>query len=216
MSPSKKILIWGTGIGVWLFVCGFVLFANSVTREPRISESKADGIVVLTGEGVRLKEGARLFSEGRASRLLITGVNKKTRQRDITRLTGIGEDQFACCVDLGYQALNTTGNAGETRAWVRAYKVKNLIVVTSSYHMPRSLAELSRELPKVNFIPHAVLPSRFKERAWWLHYDSARILLSEYVKFLFARTRLAATRAVNNWNGNSVASSVGPSPISNL
>ena len=211
MSPLKKILIWGVGFATWMFVFGFVLFANTVTREPQVSGNKADGIVVLTGEGVRLKEGARLFGEERASRLLITGVNKKTRKQDITRLTGISEDQFACCVDLGYQALNTTGNAGETRAWARAYKVKSLIVVTSSYHMPRSLAELSRELPAVEFIPHPVLPGRFRDRAWWLHYDSTRILMSEYMKFLFARTRLAATRAITGWSEHSVASSV-PSP----
>ena len=105
-------------------------------------EGPADGIVVLTGGDFRILEGARLLQEGRATRMLISGVDAKTSRDDLLKLSGLPPTTFNCCVDLGYFAQNTVGNAEETRAWAQSRKLGRLIVVTSSYHMPRSLAEL--------------------------------------------------------------------------
>jgi uncharacterized SAM-binding protein YcdF (DUF218 family) len=71
-----------------------------------------------------------------------------------------------------------------------------LIIVTSSYHMPRSLAELAIALPEAQLIPHSVVPLKLRNRAWWLQPSAARLLLSEYVKFLPVMVRLAIVRYV--------------------
>ena len=47
-----------------------------------------------------------------------------------------------CCLDIGYLAQDTIGNAEETRAWAQAWGFRRIVVVTSNYHMPRSLLEL--------------------------------------------------------------------------
>lgn len=203
-------LKWLTGLvatGAGLVGFGFIVFASIVMREPASETEKADAIVVLTGGEARIGEAARLLRQGRAERLLITGVNPMTGSRDIANLSGLTPDELACCVDLGYEALNTKGNAEETAGWIRARGYDSLIVVTASYHMPRSLLELSRELPNVKLIAHRVMPQSLQGRGWWSHPGTARILLSEYVKLFPAAARLAATRVFSGWNDSTVAES---------
>ena len=182
----------GTALG--LFVFGFALFAAVVMREDMPNPEHADGIIVLTGGDFRIPEGARLLREGRAGRLLISGVNEKTTRDDLIKSSGLDPETFNCCVDLGYSAQDTIGNAEEARTWATDRKVRRLIVVTSTYHMPRSLAELALALPGITLIAHPVVARPFRDGEWWLKPTVARILLSEYVKFLTVAVRLAAVR----------------------
>jgi len=212
MTRGLKWLIGLLATGIALIGLGFVLFASMVMRQPTTETEKADAIVVLTGGEARIGEAARLLRQGRAERLLITGVNPRTGSRDIANLSGLSPDEIACCVDLGYEALNTKGNAEETAGWIRARGYTSLIVVTANYHMPRSLLELSRELPNVKLIAHRVMPQSLQGRGWWSHAGTARILLSEYIKLFPAAARLAAARVFSGWDSSTVADSKPESP----
>ncbi|MDD3446081.1 MAG: YdcF family protein [Zavarzinia sp.] len=126
--------------------------------------SPTDGIVVLTGGALRLDEAAAVMAEGRARRLLVSGVSTDSGPEDIReRLSALSDETFRCCVDLGYQARNTVGNAEEAAAWAVAHGMKTLRVVTAAYHMPRTLVELHRALPGVTLVPHPVFPERVFE-----------------------------------------------------
>jgi uncharacterized SAM-binding protein YcdF (DUF218 family) len=155
---------------------------------------KADGIVVLTGAATRLQEAARLFRIGLAKRLLISGVNRKTTPQEIRKLLKIRKAQFDCCVDVGYQARDTIGNAAETRLWVQKHGFKKIILVTSSYHMTRSLTELSIVLPTVEVKAHPVVPRQLRTGAWWLDYGMSRTLIAEYLKLMPSIVRFAASQ----------------------
>ncbi len=177
-----------------LVVLGFFAFAFSIeTRQPTTT-LRADGIVALTGGGKRIEEALSLLSRGRASRLLISGVHPGTTRDILSHLMPTNERMFACCVDIDRQALNTMGNAVETRRWARERGFRSLIVVTSNYHMPRSLVELKRAMPDIRLIPHPVVPRRFAGRLWWLRPENIRVATSEYVKFLPAVIRLGGAR----------------------
>lgn len=204
MTSLKRTLAVVGGAFVAALALGFIGFSVFVMQAPTATRAKADGIVVLTGGETRLIEGARLLREGHGDRLLISGVNRHTGRQDLLRLSGLAETQFNCCVDIGYTALNTVGNADETRLWAEAMNYDTLIVVTSSYHMPRSLAELGQRLPNTQLIAHPVQPPGFREGAWWLRPRTARILASEYLKFLPAAARYAVTR-INPWSGGTLA-----------
>ena len=194
-----------TGAAFSLLVLGFILFASVVTRTPAPANPRAEGIVVLTGEGRRIAEGARLLKEGRAERMLISGVNPRTSKRAILKISGLPEQTFDCCVDLDYLALDTAGNANETRSWAVAQRYNTLIIVTASYHMPRSLAELALALPGAHLIPHPVVPKGFPESGWWFHPSTTRVLLAEYLKFLRSAAHLTLARMLGQVEPNALA-----------
>lgn len=205
MKTASRALVTLTAIAAAMFAFGFVLFATTVMRDPVGDWSKADGIVVLTGGDNRIVAGVKLLSEGRGKRLLISGVNRKTRREDIQRISGLDVRSFTCCVDLGYEALDTVGNADETRTWANSNGYKRLLVVTSSYHMPRSLAELALAMPGVELLPHAVTPRSFPDGGWWLNVATTRLLLSEYLKYLPAIARLTTQRMLGWREDHAVA-----------
>ena len=87
------------------------------------------------------------------------------------------------------------GNAEEASDWAAHRRYRRLIVVTSSYHMPRTLTEFARAMPHVRLIAHPVLSRNVRDHAWWQSPGTLRFLFSEYVKFIAATARLGWTRA---------------------
>jgi uncharacterized SAM-binding protein YcdF (DUF218 family) len=187
--------------GIILFSAGFLLFASWVeTVEPALSRH-AEGMIALTGGADRITDAVDLFARGHADRLLITGVNQNITRTEISKLFPKFRELVDCCVDLGYDALNTAGNADEARRWVEQRHIgKSLIVVTSNYHMPRALAEMSRALPDRELIPFPVVALRMKDSIWWRNPHVARIMATEYVKYLVAVTRLHLA-SLRGWTG---------------
>ena len=176
-------------------VAGLVVFAGSIERKTPGELLYADGIVVLTGGELRVREGMRLLATGRARRLLISGVNVHTTRDELRRISGLDPLLFDCCVDIGYIALDTFGNAQETRAWARTWDFKRVIVVTSNYHMPRGLIEIGRVLPNLTLIAHPVVTRAFQADSWWRIARSTRVVVSEYLKYLPSVARYAYDRA---------------------
>ena len=168
---------------------------RSIHQPSRTAAARADGIVALTGGGQRLAAAGRLLQAQQARRLLISGVNRVVSRAELRRLLDIDNELFACCVDVGYAAQNTRGNAVETRKWALRHRFESLIVVTASYHMPRSLLELGRAMPDVVLHPHPVLPQQFREAPWWLQAASTKLLISEYIKLLPTVLRYATRTA---------------------
>jgi uncharacterized SAM-binding protein YcdF (DUF218 family) len=171
-----------------LFGAGFIWFLWNVPGDEVAIEGKADGIAVLTGGASRIADAVELLAAGRGQRLLITGVHPATSEREIARLTPQYAKIFRCCVDLDRSALNTVGNAMETRRWATERGFKSLIVVTSNYHIPRAMAELSHQLPGVRLIAYPVVTNR--GGTIWSNGIIARLLFSEYLKYMVAVVRM--------------------------
>ena len=174
---------------VGAFVIGFAFFAVSISRYDPKSVATGDAVVVLTGGELRVREGFRLFTGGAGRRILISGVNRATSKLDLQRLSGVTPVLFDCCVDIDYAAQDTIGNAAETRAWLKTWGFRRLVVVTSNYHMPRSMMELARALPDVELVPHAVVSRNYQAGEWWRHPSAVKLILIEYVKFWPAAAR---------------------------
>ena len=177
------------------FAGGYVWFALSLARdEPQLSV-KAEGVVALTGGSDRVLDAAELLARGQARRMLITGVNRATRSSVLARKLPVSRDLFNCCVDLGYQALDTFGNAQETRQWAQVHNISHsLIVVTSNYHMPRAMVELSAVLPELKLYPYPVISEHVNIADWGSDPAVVRLIGSEYVKFLGALLRVTLQR----------------------
>jgi uncharacterized SAM-binding protein YcdF (DUF218 family) len=176
--------------GALLLAFGFFWFVWQVPDEEVRLSDKADGIVVLTGAASRIPDAIELLNTQHGNRLLITGVHRTTTAKEIANLTSLNERIFKCCVDLDRSALNTLGNAIETRRWARERGFNTLIVVTSNWHMPRAMAELSHQIPDARLIPYPVVSDKIKSEPWWTNGATTRLLLAEYLKYIFAVVRM--------------------------
>ena len=170
------LMIWGLGL---------LAFTGRVDQStPAPEPPTADGVVVLTGaSNIRLEAATRLLEEGKGKRLLISGVNREATRADVQTVTKAVKPIYDCCVDLGFAAANTVGNARETAEWAKSKGYQSLIVVTADYHMPRSMLELSAAMPGVKLSPYPVKTDLNAHR-WWKTSISARRMIVEYCKYL--------------------------------
>ena len=171
---------------------GFLAFVASLEREELAVVPHAQGVVALTGGAERIADAVDLLATGHADKLLITGVNQATSGMQIARQAPRFRPLSDCCIELGYEALNTAGNALETRRWARAHGIdRSLIVVTSNYHMPRALLEMARALPDVTLVPYPVVGGRARGDIW---NDPAltRMVAYAYLKYVVALARAQA------------------------
>ena len=185
---------------IWLG--GYLHFIHEVRVQPNQAAQKADAIVVLTGTTSRLKEGYRLLSIGAGERLLISGVNRGVSKETLRQAMDVNEVTMNCCIDIGKQALDTVGNADEISLWAAEREYSSLLVVTSAYHMPRSLVEIRRMLPKATLLPVPAQDKSLNLENWWQNPKSMYILAAEFNKFLFSLIRARTESAVMSGDSN--------------
>ena len=175
---------------VVLLTAGFAVFAWRLPLKQVALDRDADGIVVLTGGTSRITDALELLAAHRGKRLLITGVNPGTTTIEIAREYPHYDGILIRCVDLDYSAINTRGNATQARFWANDHGFHSLIVVTSAYHMPRALAELGHQLPNATLLPYPVVSNKLRLEQWWSDGTTTKLVLSEYLKYLFAQVRM--------------------------
>jgi uncharacterized SAM-binding protein YcdF (DUF218 family) len=188
---------------------GFVGFLSQLRGAEIRPARTADGIVVLTGGSSRVSDAMELLADGYGRRLLISGVHPTNAASDISRSLTDNQSLLNCCVDLDYSAVNTRSNAAETRRWAHERGFTSLIVVTSNYHMPRAIVELSHAMPDITLIPFAVVGDKWREEPWWTSGATVRLLLSEYVKYVAAEVRVRLADAGLDMMGEAAEQPIG-------
>lgn len=179
------LLAWAAG----LFAFAQRVSGLTPAREP----AGADAIVALTGRSDRrLEAAAQLLEQGKGRRLLISGVNRAATRQDVMRVTGASKQLYDCCVDLGFTAVDTIGNARETARWARGLGYQRIILVTADFHMPRAMLELRAAAPQLRITPYAVATGALDAHGWRDDDASARRMMWEYNKYLviLARTSI--------------------------
>jgi uncharacterized SAM-binding protein YcdF (DUF218 family) len=176
-----------------LWCVGLAAFGARVAKStPAPEPPVADGIVALTGaSSMRIEAATRLLELGKGKRLLISGVNREVRPQELREVTRGAGRAFDCCVDMGFYAENTQGNARETASWARHHKFRSLIVVTGDYHIPRGVLELQASMPGVTLHPYPVATDTVNAKRWWRSSGDARRLIVEYCKYLVILSREA-------------------------
>ncbi|WP_377297438.1 YdcF family protein [Rhizobium sp. SGZ-381] len=191
-GPVRRCLRYLGLLAMLVIACvfaGFLWFADAVTSLRAPDGVKADAIVVLTGGYQRIDQALGLLRDGAGGRLLISGAHPSTSPTQIRRTTQSSADLFKCCVDVGYEAIDTIGNANEITRWIHDHGYHSVLVVTNNYHMPRSLLELRLIDRKTDFIAYPVINADLKRKAWFTEPDVLRIMLAEYAKMAAASLR---------------------------
>jgi uncharacterized SAM-binding protein YcdF (DUF218 family) len=189
------------------WVAGLVAFAARVAAStPAPDPPRVDAIVALTGGSVkRIEAAADLLQRGYGRRLLISGVNRGSTRAEVKGAIRPAGRAFDCCVDLGFRAQNTEGNAEETAAWARYHRYRSLIVVTADFHMPRAILELRTAMPDLRLVAYPVATEALDARRWWAEPEDARRMIVEYCKYLVIRGRQAVLGLVKGRQSTNAA-----------
>lgn len=171
------LMFWLIG---FLFFC---LYALSFKYAP---QTHSDAIVVLTGGSNRVNTGLKLIKEKKAEYMLISGVHKEvTKQKLFSNVDPVILDK----ITLGYMALNTKGNAKEVNDWIKEKKINSILLVTSFYHMPRSIFEIQQLNKEIKIAPLPVFPKSFNNSVDWIKTRYAWLLFIEYHKVIYTRLK---------------------------
>ncbi len=145
------------------------------------SDFVCENIAVLTGGKNRIQLALNSVKKFRAKNVFISGVYKTTTLSDILQNKEIGD----VSVILGYEALNTEGNAKEIRGIVDDLGMNEIVLVTSDYHMFRSLYEVKKYNKNLKICPLKVISTfngRFVILCFKEFYYSLCILIRDSIK----------------------------------
>lgn len=158
---------------LWLF--GFVLFVVTLPRPG--DDGVTDAIVVPTGAPGRIQRGVALLRDGKAQRMLISGVDPSVKPLELALTQNVPLALLGCCIDLGHEAIDTRSNGQETAAWLASRHYRTVRLVTTDWHMRRARFELEHAVGSdVAILPDAVASD-----------PDLTILFKEYNKYLFRR-----------------------------
>jgi uncharacterized SAM-binding protein YcdF (DUF218 family) len=164
---------------VILWLLGFIFFIYNISTLENVIDKKADAIIVLTGAKGRIDTGIQLLWQKNAAHLFVSGVGKNAVLSDLSKyLDSFTSNQIKSIEDfitLGHEANSTEENALETAQWIKDNNYKSIILVTSNYHIPRSLYLFKHFMPHISIIAH---PSKNKN-------ISLKLAFLEYNKFIF-------------------------------
>ena len=161
----------------------FFLFNIQSYKNSDLNEKEIEGIVVLTGDKFRILEGLKILNSEIGYKLLISGVNKEISIEEIKKEFPKFNQLFNCCVELESISTNTFENVREIFFWKKNNNIKNILLITSDYHLPRVELEVNRLLLDKETFYYGV------------KYDNQKInirmkkLIVEYIKYL--RTKIS-------------------------
>ncbi len=173
-------------VAVVIWLGGLQRFVADIPDNPPPPIQATDAVVVLTGGSGRLDAGLELLDAGHARKLFVSGVYRGVDVTALLRPSRHRPENLQCCIALGYAASNTRENALETADWMQQEGYRSLRLVTANYHMPRSLVEFQRRMPGVVISEYPIVSENVDLARWW-RPTTARLLVSEYNKYLIAR-----------------------------
>ncbi|MGN3974892.1 YdcF family protein [Tsuneonella sp. SYSU-LHT278] len=154
---------------VILYAFGFLWFAAALPQP--VGRMRTDAVVVPTGGAGRIDRGLELLARGEARELLVTGVDREVKPKEFAAQYDVSAGTMACCITLGFAAVDTRSNAAETAAWVRHHKIGSIRLVTTDWHMRRAASELDLALPDDVTVVRDAVPSRPRLGTLFLEYN---------------------------------------------
>lgn len=153
--------------------------------------SKADAIVVVSGDSDRMKHAVDLYKSRLANKLILSGAaqegftsNALAMQLEASR-SGIPNE----AIILEERAVNTYENALFTREIVKSQGLKNLILVSSPYHQRRAYETFNYVLGDEDVLIQnsPSIYSNWKVRNWWLSETNTHFTNEEILKMLWIK-----------------------------
>ncbi len=148
---------------------------------------KSDCGLVLTGGPGRIREGIALLSQRTFKKHIISGVHQKTTLADVFPELLFYPEIDLENVILERRSTSTWGNAQSSLPIVEALKCKTVALITSDYHIYRSMRTFHAIFPpSINVLPYPVSSQRLLKRSKFF-FDSRywSTVFDEWSKYLF-------------------------------
>ena len=176
----RYLALYISSLFILLLIYGLIIFFNKIQYDQVNFNYQTDGLAVLTGGKGRIGLGLELFNKHNNLRLIISGVDKKVADKSI-----IPNDlKNKSSITIDKDSKSTYQNAQIINKWASKYKLQNISIITSYYHMPRSLILIQSLSPSINFYAYPVkkkTSSKISFRNNILYYF---FLTEEYIKYL--------------------------------
>lgn len=167
MTAGKLVRYLASALFI-VWSLGFIWFA-ALLPQPA-GDVATDAVIVPTGGAGRIDRGLEVLAQGRASRMLVTGVDPEVTAGEFAAQFGVPDERMQCCVTLGFTAVDTRSNASETAEWVARNDITSLRLVTTDWHMRRAAGELDRTLPESVRVVRDAVPSEPSLPGLFLEY----------------------------------------------
>ncbi|MDG1153709.1 MAG: YdcF family protein [Alphaproteobacteria bacterium] len=175
------------------FLFGLAGFVDTINKYEQPKLISADVAVVLTGGSGRIEKGIEILNDKKVEKLFISGVHKSVAIKKL--LNFVKNNSFNKYDDsniiLGYQAKTTFDNAIEVANFIKKNNYKSIYLITSKFHMPRSMYEVRHRLPNIKIIPYPVNNNNIKIKSWYSYPGTLFVLTFEYLKTLLVILRIS-------------------------
>ncbi|MDG6079299.1 YdcF family protein [Erythrobacter litoralis] len=139
-----------------------------------------DAVIVLTGGPGRIQRGLEVLDEGLAKEMFVSGVDREVKSQEFAAQFDVDARTMECCVQLGYLAVDTRSNAGETAQWMKDHGFTSARVVTTDWHMARAFSEVAEAMPPGIRLVQDAVPSHPELATLFLEYN--KLLASEVTR----------------------------------
>ena len=178
----RKLALYIFSLIILFLTYDFILFIKKIEYKQVNFYNQTDGIAVLTGGKGRINLGLDLFKKSSNLRLIISGVDKKVSNSSIIPKNLKNKSN----ITIDKDSESTYQNSKIIKKWTSKYKLQNITIITSYYHMPRSMMLMQTLMPTINFYAYPVekkKPNKTSFRENILYYF---FLTEEYIKFIIS------------------------------
>ena len=172
-------------------------YKNNILSLTRYNDIESPNIVILTGGANRIKDGLKIIQDFKNSKnknykILVSGTGLGFSKSILRRQLGpnFNPKLIQCCIDLDSVSKNTFTNAVETFKWTNKNEIKEFILITSNYHMPRAILEFKNVMPNLKIYTYAITPKKHDIENWLSSYQTFSLVFTEYCKFIIAGLRI--------------------------
>jgi len=180
-----------------LFFIGLYNFKKNILSFTKYNEKENPNIVILTGGANRIKDGLKIIKDFKKSKqnnykILVSGTGVGFTKNSLKNKLGpnFNSHLIQCCIDLDNVSQNTFTNASETLKWTNKNNIKEFILITSNYHMPRALLEFKNVMPNLKIHTYAITPKKHDIENWFSSYQTFGLIFTEYCKHIVASLRI--------------------------
>ena len=150
---------------------------------------KADVIIAVSGgdTAARTQTAINLYQNGWAPKLIFSGAAADTSgpsNAEVMRRQAIDQGVPESAVLIEETSQNTKENAIETKGIIQDKHLKSAIVVTSGYHMKRTILEFQSQAAEVEFRAYPTSGDSAWGVWWWLSPWGWYLSLSETIKII--------------------------------